>query len=118
MKSITFKLLCRFLILAMLSLSFQTASAGIIATDTVAAASAVQADRAVVLAALSRADVANQLQAQGLDPAVAQARLATMTDQEVHTLATGITAAPAGADIGLGAIVVIGLLVWFLFYRK
>ena len=118
MTSVTMKMLCRILILAMLSLSFQTASAGVIATDQAAVAAAVQSDRAVVLAALSRSDVSSQLQSQGLDPTVARDRVAAMTDEEVHTLASSISAAPAGANSAWAAVILIGLLVWFIFYRK
>ena len=118
MKSVTMNVLCRFLILAMLSLSFQTANAGIIGTDQAAAAAAVQADRDVILGALSRSEVSSQLQAQGLDPAVARDRVAAMTDQEVHTLAGSIVAAPAGANSAWGAVILIGLLIWFFFYRR
>lgn len=118
MKSVTMIALCRILILAMLSLSFQTARAGIIGTDQAAAVAAAQSDRALVLGALSRGDVSSQLQAQGLDPSVARDRVAAMTDEEVHTLASSIGAAPAGANSAWAAVIVIGLLVWFLFYRK
>ena len=118
MKSVTMNVLCRILILALLSVSFQTASAGIISTDQAAAAAAAQGDRAVVLGALSRSDVSAQLQAQGLDPTIARDRVATMTDEEVHTLASSITAAPAGANGAWGAVILIGLLVWFVFYRR
>lgn len=117
MKSVTMNVCCRILILALLSLSFQTANAGIIGTDQAAAAAAAQTDRAVVLGALSRSDVASQLQAQGLDPSVARDRVAAMTDQEVHSLASGITAAPAGANSAWAAVIVLGLLLWFVFYR-
>jgi len=118
MKSMTMKTLCRFLIVAMLSLSFQYANAGIIATEQAAAVASAQSDRTLVLAALSRSDVSTQLQAQGLDPAVARERVASMSDQEVRTLAGSIGTAPVGADVGWGAVIVAGLLVWFLFYRK
>jgi hypothetical protein len=118
MKSATMKMLCRFLSLAMLALSFQTASAGIIATDQAAAVASVQTDRAVVLAALNRSDVSSQLQAQGVDPAVARERVAAMNDQEVRTLAGAIGTAPAGADATFLAVVAAGVLVWYVFYRK
>lgn len=114
MKSVAMKALCRILILALLSITFQGASAGIIGTGQAAAA----ADRAVVLTALNRSDVSSQLQAQGLDPSVARDRIAAMSDQEVHALAGGIATAPAGADVGWGAIILVGLIVWFVWYRK
>lgn len=117
MISTTMKTLCHLLIVAMLSLSFQYANAGIIATDQAAAVAAAQSDRALVLTTLSRSDVSSQLQAQGLDPTVARERVAAMSNQEVRTLAASIDAAPAGANASWGAVILVGLLVWFLFYR-
>ena len=118
MKSIIKNVLGRFLILAMLSASFQVANAGIIGTDQAAAAAAVQADRAVVLEALNRTEVTSQMQAQGLDPAVARDRVAAMTDEEVRTLAGSINSAPAGASSGWAVAVIVVLIVWFIWYRK
>lgn len=110
-----FKTICRILVLAMLSASFQMATAGIIGTDKAAAA---QSDRATVLAALSRSDVQTQLQAQGLDPKQATERVAAMTDEEVRTLAGSINSAPAGATSGWAVAIIIALIVWFVWYRK
>lgn len=118
MKSITMKMLCRFLILAMMSLSFQTASAGIIATDQAAAVVDVQSDRALLLATLDRNDIRDQLQAQGVDPLAARERIAALSEQELRTLAGTIESAPAGADATFLAVLVGGALVWYLFFRK
>ncbi len=118
MQSAFMRTLCRILIPALLSLSFQSAQAGIIGTDSAAAVATVQSDRALVMDTLTRTDVSSQLQALGLDPEVARQRVHAMTDEEVHTLANDISMAPAGADVGWGAILLIGLLVWFLFYRR
>lgn len=118
MQSTFMRTMCRILIPALLTLTFQSAHAGIIGTDSAAAAATVQSDRAVVIEALSRTEVSSQLQALGLDPTVARQRVNVMTDEEVHTLASDITTAPAGANVGWGAVILIGLLVWFIFYRK
>ena len=118
MQSVTMKMLCRILILAMMSLSFQTASAGIIATDQAAAVAFAHTDRALVLAALDRSDVRDQLQSQGVDPADARERVAAMSDQELRTLTGTIGTAPAGADVSFLAVVVAGALVWYFFVRK
>jgi len=118
MKPVTVKMLCRFLIPAMVALSFQTANAGIIATDQAAAVATAQADRTLVLAALERSDIRDQLQAQGVDPVDARARVAAMSDQEVRTLAGTIGTAPAGADATFLALVAAGVLVWYVFYRR
>lgn len=118
MQSATMKMFCRILILAMMSLSFQTASAGIIATGQAAAVAGVETDRALMLAALDRSDVRNQLQAQGVDPLAARERVAAMTDQELRTLAGTVATAPAGADASFLAVVAGGALIWYFFIRK
>lgn len=118
MQSTFTRAICRILVPALLSLTFHSAHAGIIATDSAAAAAAAQSDRAVVVGALSRSEVSSQLQAQGIDPSVALQRVAVMTDEEVHTLATGITAAPVGGNGAWAAVIVLGLVAWYVFYRK
>jgi hypothetical protein len=97
----------------------QYASAGMIGTDQVASA-ASQADRNTVLQFLGRADVTNELQSLGVDPANAKDRVAAMTDQEVRSLAQRIQSMPAGAD-STGTIlllVVIGFAVWWIWFRR
>lgn len=112
------KFTCRALIVSMLALSMHTAGAGMIGADK-AVSSTAQADRGLVVSVLSRADVAAQLQAQGIDSAQAIERVAAMNDQEVSQLAADIKAAPAGADGGtLLAVVVIAAAVWYFFFRR
>ena len=72
------KMTCRALVVSLLALSFQTANAGMIGADQAAAPST---DRAAVLSVLSRAETAAHLHAQGIDPSLARARVAAMTDQ-------------------------------------
>lgn len=114
------KITCRVLVVSLLTLSFQTANAGMIGADQAAAAGAAQTQRAMVLGVLDRAETAAQLQAQGIDPAVARERVATMTDQEVQTLAQDMHTAPAGA-LSSGewlAVIAIAGLVWYFMFRK
>lgn len=121
MRSTMKKMTCRALVVSMLALSFQTASAGMIGADQAAAANAAQTDRGMVMSVLNRAETAAQLQAQGIDPALARERVAAMTDQEVQALAKDIQAAPAGADIstaGWVAIVLIAAAVWYFAFRR
>ncbi|MRD49713.1 PA2779 family protein [Caenimonas koreensis DSM 17982] len=110
------KMTCRALVVSLLALSFQTANAGMIGADQAAA----QTDRAMVLSVLSRAETASQLQAQGIDPAAARARVAAMTDQEVQALAQDMQTAPAGAmsSGGWWAVVIVAALIWYFAYRK
>lgn len=56
---------------------------------------------------LAREDVAQELQALGVDPALAQARVASLSPAELEAMATRIEEMPAGAD---GALVVLGIV--------
>ena len=114
------KMTCRALIVSLLALSFTTAKAGMIGADQVAAADAAS-QRTMVMSLLNRADTAAQLQAQGIDPALARERVASMSDQEVQALAQDMQTAPAGASLhaaGWLAIVVIAGLVWYYAMRR
>jgi hypothetical protein len=115
------KMTCRALVVSVLALSFQTVNAGMIGADQAAAAGAAQTDRALVMSVLDRAETSAQLQAQGIDPALARERVAAMTDQEVQRLAQDIQTAPAGADIstaGWLAIILIAAGVWYFAFRR
>jgi hypothetical protein len=115
-----FKLICRFLIASLMTMSF-TASAGMIGADQLAGANPAQLDRTAVLAVLDRPDVAGQLQAQGLDPQIARERVASMSDAEVRALNGEIDALPAGAKGSNGwtiaAVVVVAIIVWYLWMK-
>ena len=97
MKFAGFKWICRALIASMVMLQFSFARAEMIGAEQTLPAATVQADRAAVNGALTRADVASQLQLMGVEAQDAQARVAAMTDSEVHALAGNINEMPAGA---------------------
>jgi hypothetical protein len=105
----------------MMALSFQSARAGMIGTEQAAADSGAAAQRSMVMSVLDRAGTAAQLQAQGIDPAMARARVASMTDQEVRQLAGDMQTAPAGASLDAGgwlAVIAVAGLIWYFAYRK
>lgn len=77
-------------------------------SGTATIASARDADYLVAQRALENKIVAQKLRDYGVSPDEAQARLASMSDQDLHTLATASKGLPTGAD-GTGA--VIGILV-------
>jgi hypothetical protein len=54
--------------------------------------------RQKVLQFMERQEVAQQLQAWGVEPAEAKARVATMTDEEISRIAGKIDQLPAGGD--------------------
>jgi hypothetical protein len=112
--------ICRLLIVSLLALPFSPAMAGMIRADqALAGSSEAAAKRASVLEVLARADVATQLQAQGVDPMAARARVASMTDEEVSALAGQIDTLPAGA-MSTGAkwaiAIIIVAAIWY-FYK-
>jgi len=105
--------LCRALICLALCNAAAPAQAALIATGDTA-----QPERAAVLGLLGRADLARELQALGIDPAAAKARVAALSDDEVRSLADRINAAPAGADAaGILLLVVVVALIWWAWKR-
>lgn len=119
MKNSATRMLCRLLVALMIWTPFQVAHAGMIGTEQVTAP--VQTDRGALLSLVSRADVSSQLQAFGVDPAQVKSRIASMTEQEVASLAGQIDSLPAGG-ISNGAaivlIIVVAAVVWWFWGRR
>jgi hypothetical protein len=117
MKSAWAKTICRLLVVLMVWTPYQAAQAGMIGTDQ-GVTSSSQADRSAVLSFVSRADVASQLQALGLDTATAKDRVAAMSDSEVQYLAGRISSLPAGADsAGVILVILIIAAIWWVWKR-
>jgi len=95
-----------------LSLHLPAANAALVGTEAVVSAAQPQQDRERVLNTLNRDDVKAQLLARGVDPAQVQARLESLTDEEVQTLAANMDQLPAGGD-ALGLLVLIFLVLLF-----
>ena len=98
----------RLVVLSLLVLNpyIPAAQAGMIGTEAVASAAQAQQHRERLYNALDRSDVKAQLLARGVDPAQVQARVDSLTDEEIQTLATNMDQLPAGGDI-VGALVLI-----------
>jgi hypothetical protein len=75
------------------------AQAGIIGTQTVIEASHRDADLATIHGGLQRAEVRQQFASLGVDASLVEARLATLTDAEVASLADRMEQMPAGGDL-------------------
>ena len=97
MNSTFARLVCRILAASIIILPFH-AQAGLIGTDH-----ATLVDRGAL---------AVQLQAFGISPQEASARVAALTDAEVAVLAERMETLPAGAISGIPIIIVIALLLW------
>lgn len=89
-----------------LSLHLPAAHAGLVGTDAVVNAAQAEQSRERLTDALNRADVKQQLVVRGVDPAQVQARLDSLTDEEVQTLSAKLDQLPAGGD-ALGVLVFI-----------
>ena len=93
----------------------QTAHATLVSTEQVARLAGQEAPsvrgHARLSAALSRADVRAAMERQGVDPALAMERVASLTDEEAGQLAQKIDSAPAGGIIGALLLVFFVLLV-------
>lgn len=104
MKSMLARFVCRILAASMLILPFQ-AQAGLIGSER--AASAPTATNAI-----SRGELAAQLQVLGLSPEAATERVASLTDGEIAGLAGRVDQLPAGGVAGLLWIAVVVFLIW------
>jgi len=89
------------------------AGAGLVASRTsgvTAIDSPRAADVVMVQRALENRVVAQKLRDYGVSPDEVQIRLASMSDQDVHTLASATKGLPAGGD-AIGALIGIAILV-------
>lgn len=93
-----------------LALPVGGAQAAMISTQAAVSAAHHSAQREAVGAVLARADVRQELIAQGVDPTEATARLAALSDAEVEQLAARIDELPAGGFGVLGAIAVVAII--------
>ena len=84
--------------LALLSIELPVpAHAGVIGTDALVT-TARAADMTYVRSQLDRADVQQKMQEMGVAPDAVDARIAGLTDPELHRLAGDLKSAPAGGD--------------------
>lgn len=107
--------LCRFLVLSVALLSFQSAWAGMIGTEQAMTAASAQSDRAAVQHLLNRAELQKELVALGVDPSAVRDRVEAMTDDEVRTLAGDLQTAPAGGVWGwivLAGVILVAFMIW------
>jgi hypothetical protein len=93
-------------------LGLPSAQAALVGTDAVIAAEHAGQERARLISLLERDDVRAELQANGVDPHAARARVASLTDAEVHSIVGKIDQVPAGGDV-LGLLVLVFLVLLF-----
>ena len=89
------------------------ASAGLIPTERVVESEAAAGDRTRIFDFLAREDVRAQMIELGVDPAVAVARIAGLSDAEIRDIAGRIDRLPAGQDF-FGAILGTALVIFLV----
>jgi hypothetical protein len=113
-----YKLVSQLLIVCMVWTPFSI-QASLIGTDQVVTATQDQSNRDKVINFVQRGDVAKQLESFGVSPANAADRVNAMTPEEVNKLADQIDTMPAGADgWWIAAVVIIGAIIWYFWFRK
>ncbi len=89
------------------------ANAGLISTERVVELEAAAGDRARIFDFLAREDVRAQMIELGVDPAVAVARVAGLSDAEIRDIAGRIDRLPAGQDF-FGAVLGTALVIFLV----
>ena len=97
-------------IVAIVMTAAPLARAEMIGTDAMLAQTQAEQDRARVQSFLDRANVKERLQAMGVSGVAATERVASLSDQEVHTLAQRIDSMPVGGRLGSSDIIIILLV--------
>jgi len=105
------RFLSPFLILALVLGSFTVSAAplppsDLISTQAALSAESADADRERIQEILSRAEVQEQLIAQGVDLAEVEARVAALSAEEAQLMAEQLEQLPAGASV-VGALLVV-----------
>ena len=75
------------------------AQAEMLGTDAAISKYTALADREMLMDELQRADIQAEIEALGVDPAEAEARLAALSDEEIQSILVQMESDSAGADI-------------------
>ena len=108
------KFICVSFTILMLSISipYQSALAALVGTETILENNRINETRSYLKNALEREDVKQALQAQGINPLEARARVESLSDKEIAHIADNMDQLPAGGDAILIFLVLIPLIVF------
>lgn len=114
-----YKLVSQVLVVCMVWTPFSI-QAGMIGTDQVVAGAQDQMNRDKVLNFMTRGDVVKQFESFGISASGAKERVNAMTNEEISKVAGQLDSLPAGAGSGgvIAAVIIIGIIVWYVWYRK
>jgi len=104
---------CIFLAIVFLlvSTSFQSASAAMIATEKLLPAQTSQEKRDYLHQLIAREEIKDALIAQGIDPLEAQLRIQSLTEAEIQFIVDKLDHLPAGEGVVIYSLVVIAVII-------
>jgi hypothetical protein len=97
-----------------LSLFVVPVQAAMVQTTDILAARDANPERQKVFGFMERQDVAQQMQAWGVDVEEAKARVASLTDEEIRLLAQQIDQLPAGGDSFIGFLLALAAITFVI----
>ena len=100
------KVLSALLTVTLISMTFNSSQAAMIANDVVISQSQHHSARAELMQAVQREDVRQQLLNMGVDPAAVESRINLMTQEEIAQLNQQVEDLPAGGSV-LGVLLII-----------
>lgn len=100
------KVLSVLLSVTLITMSFSSSQAAMIANDVVISQSQHHSARAELMQAVQREDVRQQLLNMGVDPAAVESRINLMTQEEIAQLNQQVEDLPAGGSV-LGVLLII-----------
>jgi len=103
--------MCVVVLGAALCLHGGTVMAGLVTADQLAPQSQIDADKVKIQAFIDRAEVKDRLQAMGVLESMSKARVAAMTNEEVHAMSQKIDTMPAGGRLHDSDLVLILLII-------
>ena len=104
---------CIFLAIVFLlvSTSFQSASAAMIATEKLFQAQTPQEKRDYLHQLIAREEIKDALIAQGIDPLEAQLRIQSLTDGEIRLIADKLDHLPAGGGVATFSLIILAVII-------
>ena len=104
---------CIFLAIVFLlvSTSFQSASAAMIATEKLLSAQTPQEKRDYLHQLIAREEIKDALIAQGIDPLEAQLRIQSLTEAEIQFIADKLDHLPAGEGVVIYSLIVVAVII-------
>ena len=99
------------IVFLLVSTSYQSASAAMIATEKLLQAEDLQEKRDYLHQLIDREEVKSALIAQGIDPLEAQLRLQSLTDEEIRLIADKLDDLSAGSGVVTFSLIIFGVII-------